>query len=106
LARIDALTGVANGRTFYDLARVELCRFQRTGRPFTVAYLDLDNFKQVNDRLGHPAGDDLLRRVAQVLRDNTRVLDVPARLGGDEFALLLPETDAEDALPVLSKLRV
>jgi diguanylate cyclase (GGDEF)-like protein len=105
LARSDALTGVANGRTFYDLARVELCRFQRTGRPFTVVYLDLDDFKKVNDRLGHPAGDDLLRRVARTLRENTRVLDVAARLGGDEFAILLPETDAEDAARVLDKLR-
>jgi len=105
LARSDALTGVANGRTFYDLARVELCRFQRTGRPFTVVYLDLDDFKEVNDRLGHPAGDDLLRRVARALRNNTRVLDVPARLGGDEFAVLLPETDADDAASVLDKLR-
>lgn len=104
LARTDALTGVANGRTFYDTARMELERCRRTRRAFTVAYLDLDNFKSVNDRLGHAAGDDLLRRVARALRDNTRVLDVIARLGGDEFALLLPETDVTGSSDLLARI--
>jgi diguanylate cyclase (GGDEF)-like protein len=105
LARTDALTGVANGRTFYEAAGAEIERFSRTSRPFTVAYLDLDNFKAVNDRLGHAAGDRVLRQVATVLRANTRSLDTVARLGGDEFAVLLPETAADNAIDLLDRLR-
>jgi diguanylate cyclase (GGDEF)-like protein len=105
LARTDPLTGVANGRTFYEMALLELQRFGRTARPFTLVYLDLDNFKAVNDRLGHSAGDDLLRRVAEVIQANTRANDLVARLGGDEFALLFPETDGAGAPGLLAKLR-
>jgi diguanylate cyclase (GGDEF)-like protein len=105
LARTDALTGVANARTFYERARLESGRARRTRRPFTVVYLDLDNFKQVNDRLGHPAGDELLRQVAAVLRRHTRATDLCARLGGDEFALFLPDTDAAGGAALLADLR-
>ncbi len=105
LARTDPLTGVANGRTFYEKALLELHRCGRTRRPFTLAYLDLDNFKEVNDRRGHLAGDELLREVAETLRGHTRLTDLVARLGGDEFALLLPETDPAGAVASLTKLR-
>ncbi len=105
MARTDALTGAANARTFYEVAQMELLRVGRTGRPFTMAYLDVDNFKAVNDRLGHAAGDALLRRCADTIRLHTRGHDLLARLGGDEFALLLPETDAEGAAVSLRKLR-
>jgi diguanylate cyclase (GGDEF)-like protein len=105
LARTDALTGVANTRTFYERARLESDRARRTRRPFTVVYLDLDNFKQVNDRLGHAAGDDLLRQVAAVLCRHTRATDLCARLGGDEFALFLPETDAAGGAALLAALQ-
>jgi diguanylate cyclase (GGDEF)-like protein len=105
LARTDALTGVANGRTFYETARLEIQRFCRTARPFTAAYLDLDDFKAVNDQRGHAAGDELLRQVATTLRKHTRAFDTVARLGGDEFALLLPETDPAEAARTLEKLR-
>jgi diguanylate cyclase (GGDEF)-like protein len=105
MARTDPLTGAANGRTFYELAQAELLRVRRTGRPFTVAYLDVDNFKSVNDRLGHATGDALLQRVAETIRTNTRDTDLTARLGGDEFAIMLPETDAAGAATLLARLR-
>ncbi len=105
LARTDPLTGTANGRTFYDQAEQEVRRCERTGRPLTLAYLDIDNFKAVNDRLGHPAGDDLLRQVADLIQRQTRAGDLVARLGGDEFAVLLAETDAVGAASALPRLR-
>jgi diguanylate cyclase (GGDEF)-like protein len=105
LARTDPLTGVANGRTFYEIAHMEVLRAARTGRPFTLAYLDLDNFKEVNDRLGHTAGDTLLCRVAGAVRKATRATDLVARLGGDEFIVLLPETDAAGGQGSLHKLQ-
>ena len=105
LARTDLLTGAANGRTFYEATFRELERSARTLRPLTVAYFDLDNFKAVNDRLGHSAGDEVLRRVAAVIQRNTRANDVLARVGGDEFALLLPETDEVGATAALLRLR-
>jgi diguanylate cyclase (GGDEF)-like protein len=103
-ARVDNLTGAANPRFFYDLARMEIDRFQRYKHPFTLAYIDLDNFKTVNDRFGHPTGDRVLRIVASSARKFLRKTDVIARLGGDEFALLLPETNEESARIALSKI--
>jgi diguanylate cyclase (GGDEF)-like protein len=105
LARTDPLTGVANGRTFYEEVNRQIQWSDRTCRPLTAAYLDLDNFKQVNDRLGHSVGDELLCKVAHVIRKNTRTIDIIARLGGDEFAILLPETAAAGAATWLYKLR-
>jgi diguanylate cyclase (GGDEF)-like protein len=105
LARTDPLTGAANGRTFYEQTHRELCRSSRTLRPFTLAYLDLDHFKEVNDRSGHLAGDEVLKRVARTMHENLRSIDLLARLGGDEFALLLPETDAAGAIATLTRLR-
>jgi diguanylate cyclase (GGDEF)-like protein len=104
LARTDALTGAANGRTFYEVVAVEAERAGRTARPVTLAYLDLDNFKQLNDRLGHAAGDAALIHLVATLRPQLRTTDLLARLGGDEFALLLLETDAEGAALALERL--
>jgi diguanylate cyclase (GGDEF)-like protein len=104
LARTDPLTGAANGRTFYEALGAEARWSRELGHPLTLAYLDLDNFKQLNDRLGHSAGDRVLRHLAQAIRRNTRAEDVFARLGGDEFALLLPETDTTAALSVLARI--
>ena len=104
LARTDPLTGAANGRTFYEALGAEARWSRELGRPLTLAYLDLDNFKQLNDRLGHSAGDRVLRHLAQAIRRNIRGEDVFARLGGDEFALLLPETDTPGALSVLARI--
>ncbi|MBN2028018.1 MAG: diguanylate cyclase [Actinobacteria bacterium] len=104
LARTDSLTGAVNSRYFYELAGVELARAKRYGHTFSIAYMDLDNFKEVNDVYGHSAGDELLCFIAATVRDNVRVSDVMARLGGDEFALLLPETKDGDAGKVVEKL--
>lgn len=104
LARTDNLTGVNNARSFVEQVEAELRRARRHGRPLTIAYIDLDDFKSVNDSLGHSAGDAVLRTVAQAMVRSIRGVDVVARLGGDEFGVLLPETDAEVAEPVIQKL--
>lgn len=104
LARTDQLTGTHNARAFYDLIELEMSRSLRYSRPFTLTYLDIDNFKAVNDALGHAAGDRLLRGVADTLRENVRAMDSVARLGGDEFALLLPETGPDAAETALRKV--
>lgn len=104
LARTDALSGLMNQRAFYEeCGRVlNLCR--RGRRPVTLAYLDLDDFKAINDTRGHQAGDELLRAVGQVLRSTVRSSDVTARLGGDEFAILLPELGPVEAGQALTRL--
>lgn len=104
-ARTDSLTGVSNRRHFIELAGAALAFARRYLRPMTIAYLDLDSFKQINDRLGHQAGDEVLRVVARTIRNRLRVTDVVGRLGGDEFAVCLPETGADAAALVLGKLR-
>jgi diguanylate cyclase (GGDEF)-like protein len=104
LARTDYLTGVANARYFFELASAELNRAQRYVRPLTVAYIDVDDLKPVNDRFGHGAGDTLLRVAAQSIRVRVRKSDVVARLGGDEFALLLPEAGYEAAEAAVRKI--
>jgi diguanylate cyclase (GGDEF)-like protein len=104
LARTDPLTGAANARTFYEALGAEARWSREVGRPLTLAYLDLDNFKQLNDRLGHSAGDLALRHLALAIRRGIRTVDILARLGGDEFALLLPETDSAAAMQVLTRI--
>ena len=104
LARTDYVTGAISIRYFYELAQIEMRRAQRYQHPFTLAYIDLDNFKAVNDRLGHSTGDRVLRAVTAGICQQIRPADTLARLGGDEFALLLPETDAEAAKPVLTRI--
>lgn len=105
LARIDYLTGTYNVRAFHEIAEAECMRASRYPQAFTLAYIDLDGFKLVNDRLGHNEGDRVLRLVAQTLRASIRRPDTLARLGGDEFALLLPQTDLESAKVFLPRLR-
>jgi diguanylate cyclase (GGDEF)-like protein len=104
LSYTDSLTGVANGRRFEDRLQFSLDYLRRTGRPCTLAYVDLDDFKMVNDRLGHSEGDVLLRVVATAIADRLRSTDMVARLGGDEFGILLPETDSDAALRVLESV--
>jgi diguanylate cyclase (GGDEF)-like protein len=105
LARTDALTSAVNLRFFYELLQMEIDRAQRYQHPFTLVYIDLDNFKAVNDQQGHPMGDAVLRTVVDHARKQLRKMDVVARLGGDEFALLLPETGQEAARAALTKLQ-
>lgn len=105
LARLDPLTDVLNGRAFEDEGERLLTLAGRRGHPTTIAYLDVDDFKAVNDALGHRGGDELLRAVARSLIDGVRRTDLVARLGGDEFALLLPETDFDTARTVIARLR-
>jgi diguanylate cyclase (GGDEF)-like protein len=105
LARTDRLTGVANGRAFYELAAFELTRARRYHHPFSVAYLDIDDFQMVNDALGHSAGDALLRTIATALQLALRHSDIIARVGGDEFIVLLPETPSAPARLVIGKLQ-
>jgi diguanylate cyclase (GGDEF)-like protein len=105
LARTDALTHAPNRRAFFEMAALELERLRRHGRPLTFAYVDCDDFKDVNDALGHAQGDALLVVVARTLRTATRAVDRMARLGGDEFGLLLPETDGPTAEALLERMR-
>ncbi|MGN6203227.1 MAG: GGDEF domain-containing protein, partial [Solirubrobacterales bacterium] len=92
-SRRDALTGLPNRRAFEERLPIELARAARSKRPLALVLLDLDGFKGVNDRLGHPAGDEVLRAVARIL-DGSRTADDCFRIGGDEFAILMPETEA------------
>lgn len=97
LARTDPLTELPNSRAFLERLGVELGRMQRRGGRFCIAYVDLDDFKRVNDRFGHDRGDELLREVARRIRECVRAGDLAARLGGDEFAVVLWDLDAEAA---------
>ena len=103
-ARTDPLTGLPNRRRFEELALHELARAARSGSPVTVAILDLDGFKAVNDRSGHAAGDEVLRHVAIAAATALREVDVKARLGGDEFGFVLPDTGASEARRALFRL--
>jgi diguanylate cyclase (GGDEF)-like protein len=105
LARTDYLTGIANRRLFFEVAQTELDRSQRYKRPFTIAYIDLDGFKIVNDQFGHKTGDKLLCAVVNRAKDQLRKTDVIARLGGDEYVILLPETDQEAAQKAVPKIQ-
>jgi len=103
MSRIDPLTGAANPRGFQEQAHREIEIARRYGHPFTVAYLDLDNFKAVNDSLGHSTGDELLMSLAELVRSSIRETDVLARLGGDEFAILFSETGSEAAQRAMAR---
>jgi diguanylate cyclase (GGDEF)-like protein len=101
----DTLTGIANRRALLERLEIEKNRARRYRRPLTLAYIDLDHFKEVNDRFGHATGDKLLGVVAHTMQRAVRQVDAVARLGGDEFAVLLPETDRFSAAAALGKLR-
>lgn len=105
LARIDFTTGALNPRAFAEVLESESERCRRHGRPFSLIYLDVDDFKTINDTHGHHAGDLLLRLIADTMRRQLRGNDLVARLGGDEFAALLPETSPSDATDVVRRLK-
>jgi len=97
LADLDALTGLHNRRYFHETLAREVARAHRYGRQLALIVLDLDDFKAINDRIGHLAGDAVLAEIAERVRDVVRSADIPCRVGGDEFAVILPESTASDA---------
>lgn len=105
LSRTDPLTGVSNARYFYEFAEREIERARRYNHQLMIVYIDLDNFKSVNDGLGHLIGDQLLKVVAEEIRHHIRSIDIVARLGGDEFVILLPEISKEDAYKAISRMQ-
>jgi len=104
LARVDSLTGAATRLAFYEFARDEVNRARRANQPITLAYLDIDSFKEINDHNGHNRGDRVLHAVAQSIRTSIRRTDMVARMGGDEFAVLLPNTSREAGNTLLLKV--
>lgn len=103
-ADVDALTGVSSRRAFGRIAARELNRARRLNRSLTVVFIDLDDFKHVNDTAGHAMGDRLLAGVGDTLRSELRAIDAAGRLGGDEFAIALPDLAAADAGVVIKRL--
>lgn len=105
-ARTDELTGLPNRRAFDEQLQRELQRSARTGAPISLALVDLDGFKKLNDTAGHLAGDDALRRVGATIHESVRAMDWSARVGGDEFAVLLPEAEEGEARRIIERLRI
>jgi len=105
LARTDFLTGVLNARFFRELAQMEINRSRRYKRTFTIAFIDVDNFKTINDTFGHTEGDTVLRAIATNIKTHLRKTDFVARVGGDEFVVLLPETNKQTAPIVMSNMQ-
>jgi diguanylate cyclase (GGDEF)-like protein len=105
LSSHDFLTGAVNSRYFFELAQREIRRMSREKRAFTLAYIDVDDFKTVNDSGGHRAGDILLRSIAVTIKRSVREIDIVGRLGGDEFAVLMPLTAHEGAQLTISRMR-
>lgn len=104
-ATTDGMTGLANHRAFQEELQRQAARAERSAAPLSLLLLDVDKFKQYNDAFGHPAGDDVLRTVANLLATQVRDGDLPARYGGEEFAVVLPETDAETAKQIAERIR-
>ncbi|MCW3053712.1 MAG: diguanylate cyclase domain/uncharacterized domain [Chthonomonadales bacterium] len=105
LATTDGLTGLKNHRTFQERLQEEVRRAVRYGSPLSILMLDVDRFKTYNDAFGHPAGDAILRKIAEVLQAKARTTDLVARYGGEEFAVILPETDREQARTAAERFR-
>jgi diguanylate cyclase (GGDEF)-like protein len=105
VARTDFLTRAVSRRHFLELAESEINRARRYTHPFTAVYIDIDNFKTINDTFGHDIGDELLIHVVATIKDQVRTSDIVARLGGDEFMIFFPETGAETAMAAIDKVR-
>ena len=100
----DALTNLDNRLEFLKRVEAEQSRSQRTGNPYSLLFIDIDNFKRMNDTLGHQVGDDALIMVADILRKNSRQIDSLCRFGGDEFVALFPETDEQSCQILMSRI--
>lgn len=105
VVRIDQLTGVLNRRGMDEAFNTEIARFQRSGEPLSIALLDIDNFKSLNDQHGHAAGDTALKHLATVIKRTVRPTDIVTRMGGEEFVVLLPNTCLEEAVVTMSRLQ-
>ena len=105
LVRTDPLTGLANYRYFLLALDQEIERTQRSGQPTSLVMLDIDHFKEVNDRWGHETGNLALVHLARLLQQTVRRLDIPCRYGGEEFAIILPDTDLAASIPVAERIR-
>jgi diguanylate cyclase (GGDEF)-like protein len=105
LAVTDSLTGIANRRQFMETLEGEVARSRRHGRPLSLLMLDIDHFKQINDRWGHATGDEAIKATALACLDGIRTIDLAARVGGEEFAILLPETPMDAAGLVADRVR-
>lgn len=104
LARTDYVSGAVNARHFSELLEIEMMRARVAQCPLTMVYIDLDNFKRVNDTFGHDIGDEVIRFITEALKSQLRGSDIVARLGGDEFALLLPITGMTEAQVIITRL--
>lgn len=104
IVKIDFLTNIYNIRAFYKFAELERNRAIRNKYYLTLCYIDLDNFKMVNDNFGHQAGNKLLKKIATLIKSNLRITDIVARLGGDEFIVLLPQTELGQSIGIMKKI--
>jgi diguanylate cyclase (GGDEF)-like protein len=104
-SRIDVLTGLANRREFMERLSAEQGRSKRSGKPYSLLFIDIDNFKLINDLHGHNVGDKVLMNLSEILRLCSRKVDAVGRLGGDEFVLLLPETDESSCGIVIERIK-
>ncbi|GEM_PF-374927 len=105
LADVDSLTGLYNRRKIEEILRQEIERAKRYGSPLSILLIDVDNFKQINDTYGHQKGDEVLRKMASLIRAEIRATDAVGRFGGEEFLIVLPQTDHQSALRVAERLR-
>jgi diguanylate cyclase (GGDEF)-like protein len=105
LSHSDYLTGLANTRHFIEMAAVEIKRARRYGHPLTATFIDLDDFKKINDLYGHHVGDMALIAAADCLKKGVRDIDIVARFGGDEFIIMMPETSGAEAVKVIERLQ-
>ncbi len=105
MAKYDALTNLPNRRSFTERLQQTMARHRRNGRTFGLVLTDIDHFKNVNDTYGHPVGDEVLRQVGRLFREELREVDLPARYGGEEFVMILEDTDLEGARQVANRLR-
>lgn len=105
LSRIDPITGLNNSRSFYEHLKQEIEKFKRFKHPFSLVYLDIDNFKEINDKSGHLFGDEILKTLADKISENFRSTDIAARMGGDEFCFIFVETPSKQSEEALKRLK-